>query len=222
MPAPRTSGLAIASLICGIVAVFTCCAMVPGVVGVVLGALAIPPIRRGEVRGQALAVTGIVLSVVGLIAGGVVWYMVAASPPLAAVSGDEVSPEDREMLESLGVLEPGEEIELFYSAGMYSVRETGVVITATRLVVYGENTPTESTELENVAAIEFTPGQTVFDVGTFTVETESEDLIFFNVSPGENSDQRFFRVLKRKVADAREAAGKPPATVESGESYSED
>ena len=41
------------------------------------------------------------------------------------VDGEEIGPRDRRMLRSEGVLEPGEDIVFFYSAGIFSIREDG-------------------------------------------------------------------------------------------------
>jgi len=70
-PTPETSGLAIASLILGIVALISSnIILVPGVLALVLGSMARDQIRRsdGALRGEELAV-------VGLITGGVATVM---------------------------------------------------------------------------------------------------------------------------------------------------
>ncbi|HUU96641.1 MAG TPA: DUF4190 domain-containing protein, partial [Phycisphaerae bacterium] len=58
---PKTSGYAIASLACGAVGLLTCCGFVPSVLGIVFGGVSLGPIRRGEVTGRGLAVSGIIL-----------------------------------------------------------------------------------------------------------------------------------------------------------------
>jgi len=63
---PRTSGLAIASLILGICA-FMCC--VSGALGLILGIIALSKIANSEepLQGRGLAIAGIITSVVGMI-----------------------------------------------------------------------------------------------------------------------------------------------------------
>lgn len=60
---PRTSGMAVASLVCGILGLFTC---ITAPVGLVLGIIANSQIRRsqGRLTGSGLAITGIIVSAV--------------------------------------------------------------------------------------------------------------------------------------------------------------
>ena len=66
-PAPRskTSGLAVASLVTGL---FFWCFLIPGVIGIVLGFLALEQVADGQgtVKGRGMAIAGIVLGYVGL------------------------------------------------------------------------------------------------------------------------------------------------------------
>jgi hypothetical protein len=79
LPAPvtaRTSGLAVASLVTGL---FFWCFLVPGIVAIVLGHVALDQIDRsgGTVTGRGMAVAGIVLGWIGiglLGLGVVVWF----------------------------------------------------------------------------------------------------------------------------------------------------
>ncbi|MBE3070973.1 MAG: DUF4190 domain-containing protein [Planctomycetes bacterium] len=70
--APRTSGLAVASLVCGLAGVCTC--GLGGLIGLVLGLVGLRRIRRsgGRLTGRGLAVGGVVVSVLGLALGALV------------------------------------------------------------------------------------------------------------------------------------------------------
>ena len=65
VPRSKTSGLAVASLVTGL---FFWCFLIPGVVGIVLGFLALEQVAdgRGTVKGRGMAIAGIVLGYVGL------------------------------------------------------------------------------------------------------------------------------------------------------------
>ena len=79
-PAPaitRTSGLAIASLVTGL---FFWCMLVPGIVAIVLGYLALEQIDRsgGTTTGRGMAVAGIILGWVGIALLGIgvlAWFI---------------------------------------------------------------------------------------------------------------------------------------------------
>ncbi len=80
-PGPKTSGLAVASLICGIGGVCTC--GLGGIAGIVLGIMAMGRIKRsgGELGGRGLAVAGLIVSIMAIILGlaiiagaGAAWF----------------------------------------------------------------------------------------------------------------------------------------------------
>ena len=62
-PPPRTNGLALASMIVSI-ASLVLCAGFPGVVGLVLGIVALNQVMRDGTRGRGFAITGIVVGAV--------------------------------------------------------------------------------------------------------------------------------------------------------------
>ena len=69
-PQPKTSGMAIASLVLGIVGTVTCVATfgIASIVGLILGIVSLGQIKRsvGELTGRGLAIAGIVLSAISL------------------------------------------------------------------------------------------------------------------------------------------------------------
>jgi uncharacterized membrane protein YdbT with pleckstrin-like domain len=69
-----TSGLAVAALVTGL---FFWCFLVPGIVGIVLGFIALEQIAdaQGRVKGRGMAIAGIVLGYVGI---GIVGALVLA------------------------------------------------------------------------------------------------------------------------------------------------
>lgn len=74
-----TSGLAITSLICGLLQVF-CCGL-GSLLAVVFGHVALGQARRGERSGSGLAIAGLVLGYLGLLATvGLVAYVATLTP----------------------------------------------------------------------------------------------------------------------------------------------
>jgi hypothetical protein len=211
---PKTSGYAIASLVCSLVGALTCCTIVPSVLGIVFGGIALGPTKRGEARGRGLAISGIIVGIFGLLLGAAFWILAVQAPANTPISGAEVSEADRDALLSMGVLDEGEDIELFYPAGFFSIRESGVLITAERLVLYWENAETQACRLEDIRAIDFTPAASWLEEGQFLIECEDGELMLFSVDGQDASDQLFHRVLRRQVDQARKAAGNPPAKSE--------
>lgn len=83
---PPTSGLAVASLISGIVGVLGgwCVFGLPCIVAVVLGHLATPATKRGERGGHGMAVAGLILGYVFVLP----WIVVTGLFVLGSLSGD--------------------------------------------------------------------------------------------------------------------------------------
>jgi hypothetical protein len=90
-PQPGTNGLAIAAMVCGICG-FLCA--VPGLVGVILGIISLPQIKRSQQSGRGMAIAGIVvgslwiLAVILLIVLGHHGQQIGNSGPGGDGSGD--------------------------------------------------------------------------------------------------------------------------------------
>ena len=84
--APPTSGLAIASLICGIVAIVSC-TFVTGIPAVICGHMALTQIRNSPMPmgGQGMAMAGLVTGYLALlaIAGGILFFTIAIATSTA-------------------------------------------------------------------------------------------------------------------------------------------
>ena len=63
---PKTPGLAIASLVCGLI---ICCWPLTGIAAVICGHLAMAKINRGEAGGKTIATVGLVLGYIGIALG---------------------------------------------------------------------------------------------------------------------------------------------------------
>lgn len=88
-----TSGLAVASMVLGIVGVLGgwCLLGVPCVLAVILGHFALPATRGGEVGGRGMAVAGLVLGYVVVIPSILVFFMIFGTALLGA-AGSTTTP----------------------------------------------------------------------------------------------------------------------------------
>ena len=71
---PGTNGKAIASIVCGAASLLLCMCYLPALAAVVLGVIALAEINRSGQEGQGLAVGGIVLGGLSLLAGVVLTF----------------------------------------------------------------------------------------------------------------------------------------------------
>lgn len=212
-PPARTSGLAVAALVLGLVGLLAWCTFVPSILGIVFGSIALGPIRRGESRGRGFALSGIILGGIGLLAGAATVFAVVRSPESEPVPGTKVTQSQRAALETMNVVEPGESIELLYAEGLWSVKDGGVVITAKRLVRYTGGGNVDSWPLDEVSAVAFTPAASFFDDAQFVVERDNGELLFFGIF-SRGGSETFRRVLTHEVTQARRGLGKPPPSSE--------
>jgi len=86
-PRPKTSGLAIASLVCGISGIVTC--GVSAIAGLILGIVALSKIGKsgGKIGGRGLAIAGIVVSACMIVVG----FLVTGMPFLLVLFRDEIT-----------------------------------------------------------------------------------------------------------------------------------
>jgi hypothetical protein len=86
------------------------------------------------------------------------------------------------------------------------------VLTDQRIVRYGQVQGVQAWPLEDVKAIDFTPGSGMWAEGTFLLESGDRDLMSFSIPVWETGDKHFDRALRKAVDAARAAVGRPPAT----------
>lgn len=80
MEPKKSSGLAIASMVLGIVAIcLSCCyyyvSLPCAVIGLILGGVALSKVKAGTGEGKGMAITGLVLSIISIIPAIVVIYI---------------------------------------------------------------------------------------------------------------------------------------------------
>lgn len=71
-----TSGMAIASLVLGIVGILSCGCLIFSILAIVFGRIANRDISAGTKSGAGLAKTGFILGVVGVVLGVLYWILV--------------------------------------------------------------------------------------------------------------------------------------------------
>jgi hypothetical protein len=76
----KTNGLAVASLVLGIVGILPCCYCIPSILAIIFGCVSKSSIKKssGSLGGNGMATAGLVLGIIGLVFG-VVMYIVLFS-----------------------------------------------------------------------------------------------------------------------------------------------
>lgn len=78
---PKTSGMAIAALVLGIVGVIGCGCVIPSILGIVFGVLGKKDVREsgGAKKGAGMAQAGFILGIVGIVLAVAYWVIVATT-----------------------------------------------------------------------------------------------------------------------------------------------
>ncbi len=212
--APGTSGTAIASLALGIVGIPTCCCPIAPVLALALGAVALGSINRGEAVGKGIAISGIVLGIIGLLISIGCWTASFLTIPAEVIPGDELSEQNVSVLQAAGVLADDETVQLFYPTASFELTASGTILGNRRIITFSSHDDVDAMDFADIANIQVATGNnTVAVQSQFRLESDDDyQLVFDIMANGE--DVKFFNALKRSVDEARSAAGKPPVEVE--------
>lgn len=85
---PKTSGLAIASLVLGIISLILCSlGLFPAIIGLILGCVAIGIINSqpNQMKGKELAISGIIISIIGIFLGLIPLFITFMMPTLGKI-----------------------------------------------------------------------------------------------------------------------------------------
>lgn len=189
----------------GVLGLLVTCAFLYFFINAFRGCIAYHRIRRRldpDYRPSSPWVLALWIPVAGLAVAVVFFSLVAAQgPPTAVVNGESLTDNDHHFLYSNGILDSGEKVDLFYSAGIRSIAEDGNLITPTRVVSY-ETINDELAvytaafhEIDNIEIEE--TGSTFSDTVVLITRTDGEGF-YLLLSTENQGDQRFLDVLKRR------------------------
>ena len=141
------------------------------------------------------------LGLVGVVLAGLM-VLGSMGPPLAVVTGEELSPDDLRILLDEDIIEPGETVVLFYSAGLFSVREDGSLLTGTRVISYEEIDDglwIGSAFFDEIASVSVEePGGALHDTQVL-VTLHNGRSFYLLISTEENGDKRFLKELEKAM-----------------------
>ncbi len=146
----------------------------------------------------------------GLLAGLAVLGTFA--PPAHVLRDGEIPWSYEETLVDAGVLEPGEDVRFFYSAGLFSILDDGNLLTDSRVVSYW----TESEQLHLYSAaypeirehrVEYS--ESYLDDSVVTISTRDGLEFVLILSPDYGRDREFVQDLERRIRIGR--GREPPA-----------
>ncbi|MEP5764320.1 MAG: hypothetical protein ABJ308_06990 [Halieaceae bacterium] len=134
--------------------------------------------------------------------------MTGAVPSTQVLAGDKIPQNQLETLLTEGIIDEGEEIEYFYSAGMTSIMEDGNLLTNRRVISYFINQESEleiyELLLPQIRNIELVQEGSFLNDTIYQVNAYQEDAwLQINLSTEDQGDVRFFEALQKMIDNPR-------------------
>ncbi|MDX1393833.1 MAG: hypothetical protein R3195_05560 [Gemmatimonadota bacterium] len=165
---------------------------------------------RAPARWKTIAGCGASVLLLGTVAIGLLGE-VAVVPPTGLVTGEELPTWLRPLLVSEGMIDPDEEILLFYSAALFDFRKDGNALTDRRVLSYEEGDGQlwyASLTFDEIAGIRVAdPGGVLEDAVVEVLDSEGDSFFLWIPLEGDGLN-RFMRAVEERtvVAAANEAA----------------
>ncbi|MGH1374913.1 MAG: hypothetical protein ACRBCK_01085 [Alphaproteobacteria bacterium] len=142
--------------------------------------------------------------IVGLMAIGA--YIGNSAPPSYVVAGTELSQDRTDLLREYSVVEEQETIVFFYSSGIFSLLESGTILTEERIVSYIQNADTQEMIVSAVAYSDIakmylsSKGDGMFEDTMIDVyRANDEYALSLVLSAEKNGDEPVIRMLTSKT-----------------------
>lgn len=123
-------------------------------------------------------------------------------PDTEAVRGNELREATIQELVENGVLEEGETIQYFYSAGLFSYLEDGNLFTDRRVISYSsldsDDPFLEAATFDEIAALDISYSESFLEDSMIEVTRTSGDVFYLIVSAEEKGDRKFFKALEKR------------------------
>ncbi len=124
-------------------------------------------------------------------------FIGTTGPDIKAVPGSNMRSDEMKVINSLGLLEPGEQILYFYSDALLTIEAGMYFCTDLKVVVYREDAaePTISATYDEIVDITAEFDDSFFVDSMFYLDLEDGSTILFPVSSEAGGDRRFFDSL---------------------------
>lgn len=127
-------------------------------------------------------------------------------PPLAVTAGEDLGGDYLRLLRKEGILEEGEQVVLFYSAGLFSILENGNIVTNRRVISYesaGNEFWVASARYDEIFDVVVQENGGAFQDTTFLVTPMEGDAFCLLASTEEDGDELFLQEIRSRISSAR-------------------
>lgn len=166
-----------------------------------------PPPKDGSGRKIAVIILTIFLVFFGLfvlvcaVGGWFLWQVEDKGPGTSVVSGAQMKDHHVAIIEELGLLESGEEIQHFYSDALIDIRDGMYFLTNRHLILYKKSwrTPAVIIPYRQITSVDYTDSDSWLIDSTFVVTTEDEDVYTFPVSIEGGGHHRYYEIISDRM-----------------------
>lgn len=163
---------------------------------------------------KALLIVGGVVGLVMIAICAGLLYIGVKGPETAAIPGSKMRHDHMATIQRLGLLDPGEQIQFFYSDALVDIEQGLYFFTDKKVVVYDKSQadPSIVVPFEKIVDITADFSGSWIDDSTIWLELDDQTMVSFPVATEADGDHRFFEVLKatwkrHQPAHPRSASG---------------
>jgi len=127
-------------------------------------------------------------------------FLAGLGPETYVISGKEIPKKYMQVIRDLGLIEEGENVQLFYSDAFYNIKDGMYFLTEKRLVIYSRDWTTEKVSTLFSEIVEIVPeiGNSSWDDSVIWVSTKNAGELRVPVSNEDGGSERFYEYLKKK------------------------
>ena len=127
-------------------------------------------------------------------------YIGATGPDTKAIPGRQIPARFVSQIRNLKLLEPGEQIQYFYSDALFNIEEGFYLLTDRKVVIYSRNLddPSVLIPFSDIADLQFDASDNWVDDSQITLELTDGSYASFPVSAQGGGDQNMYAALKKR------------------------
>ena len=169
-----------------------------------------PPKPPTSTAGKWLIVSGLLFGTVLLALTGTCFYFIAVTPEDRVLTGPQMPVRYTAQIRALGILDPAERIDFFYTDAMWNIEEGFYLLTDRNVVIYARSAevPAILVPFDQIIEIEVEYSSDWMSNTWITLTLTNTTYVSFPVSAEAGGDRRMYDALKSRW-DAAQALPVP-------------
>ncbi len=162
--------------------------------------------RSAARRMVGWSVAGVIALLIAGVVGGIV-YLGTVAPDTKVLPGPQVPKRFVDRIRGLGVLEPNEQIDFFYSDALLNIEEGFYLVTDRKVVVYSDtyDEPAILVPYDEIVGIDAEYNDGWAEDSLITIERADGSVVTFPASNEADGDERIVEILQARTARTQPA-----------------